>query len=111
MGMLVIANQHAGPLPLKFSFAAPSDGPSTLIVTGSVWTSQASQLIGIEVLLDGTPVGTALVFSNLSGTHRAVVPTYIPMKLTFGQHTVTLTTSNANTVSDLNDYYSVVLGF
>jgi len=111
MAVQVILNQKKGPLPLTASFNAPSDGPTCLIVSGSVWTQTANQTIGISVSLDGQAIGSASLFSNLQATHRAVVPTYIPVKLKFGPHTLVLSATPGATVSDLNDYFSVVLEY
>ncbi len=111
MAIQIIANQQKGPLPLTLSFSSPTDGPSCLIVSGSVWTQTANQIIGIEVSLDGKPIGSASIFSNLASTHRAVVPTYIPLKLTFGPHKVVLSAATSVTVSDFNDFFDVVLEY
>jgi hypothetical protein len=111
MGMEVIFNQKQGPLPIKVAFNAVSDGPTTLVVSGSVWTQTANQMIGIEVILDGVKIGSSLIFSNLASTHRATVPTYIPLKLAFGQHTLELTAAPTHTVSDYNDVFDAVLDY
>ena len=111
MGILVIANQHAGPLPIKLSFDAPSDGPACLVVSGSAWTGTANQMIGVEVSIDGVAVGRASIFSNHASTHRAVVPTYIPVKLTIGAHTLELSPSTSATVTDFNDLFDAVLDY
>lgn len=106
---VLIANQK-GPLPIKASFMAPGDMPMYLEITGSVWTQTANQMIGIQITLDGTVVGTANIFSNGASTHRAVVPLYVPVKLTQGSHTLQLNAA-ANTVSDLNDLFTAVLHY
>ena len=111
MPIQVILNQKKGPLPLTASFNAPSDAPSCLIVSGSVWTQTANQTIGIVVTLDGKPIGSASIWSNAAATHRAVVPTYIPVKLAFGQHTIVLSAETPGTISDLNDFFEVVLDY
>jgi hypothetical protein len=111
MAVQVILNQKKGPLPLTVSFSAPSDGPSCLVVYGSVWTQTANQTIGINVSLDGKPIGSASIWSNLQATHRAVVPTYIPLTLSFGQHTLVLSAATGATISDLNDFFTVVLEY
>jgi hypothetical protein len=54
-------------------------------------------------------IGAAAIFSSASSTHRAAVPSYIPVTLAFGPHTITLVPLNSNTVSDLNDLFDVVL--
>jgi len=109
MPLLTIANQQKGPLPLTLTFKSPSDGPACLMIAGSVWTGTANQVIGIQVTLDGKPIGTASIYSNLSTTHRAVVPTYIPVQLTIGQHTLGLQVLNSVTTSDFNDFFDAVL--
>jgi hypothetical protein len=111
MAIQVILNQKKGPLPLTASFSAPSDAPSCLIVSGSVWTQTANQTIGITVSLDGQAIGSASIWSNLQATHRAVVPTYIPVKLKFGQHQLVLSVTPGGTISDINDFFSVVLEY
>ena len=109
MAIQVIAAQ-AGPLPITTTFAAPGDMPMYLEVSGSVWTQSANQLIGIVVALDGNVVGKAQIFSNGNTTHRAVVPAYIAIKLTQGQHTLTLS-ADSNTVADFNDRFVALLHY
>ena len=104
-----ILNQAKGGLPISASFEAPLDGPACLSVSGSVWTATPNQLIGVTLELDGVAIGTASIFSNSSTTHRAVVPTYIPINLTFGTHKITLIPSTPATTSDFNDFFDVVL--
>ena len=111
MPVQVIMNQQKGPLPVKATFNSPSSSPMYLQVTGSVWTTTANQMIGIGVQIDGAAAGSAQLFSNTASTHRAVVPTYIPVKLAQGQHTVTLGPATAPTTSDFNDFYTVVLHY
>ena len=110
MAIQIIANQHKGPLPVTVSFTPPSDGPSCLIVSGSVWTQTANQMIGIQVSLDNKAIGSASIYSNAPTTHRALVPTYIPLKLTFGDHQVTLS-AISGTISDVNDLFDIVLEY
>lgn len=112
MAVQVIINQQKGPLPLNATFNAPSDAPMYLEVTGSVWTQTQDALIGISIQLDGQQLGTAQIFSNANATHRSVVPAYLPIQLTQGQHTLTLTPiSGSTTVSDFNDFYTAVLHY
>ncbi len=100
-----------GPLPLKASFNAPGDMPMYLEVCGSVWSASANQMIGINIELDGTKIGTAQIFSNGQSTHRAVVPAWVPVKLAQGQHTLALSVANSATTSDLNDSFVAVLHY
>jgi hypothetical protein len=110
MAIQVIVNQ-AGPLPITATFNAPGDEPMYLEVNGSVWSQAANQMIGIGISLDTKPVGAAQVFSNGNTTHRAVVPAYIPIQLSQGQHTLTLSASPSATVSDSNDFYTAVIHY
>jgi len=66
-------------------------------------------MIGVGLELDGKAIGSASIFSNLTSPHRAVVPSYIPINLTFGAHKITLVPSTTATISDFNDFYDVVL--
>lgn len=109
MPIMSILNQAKGGLPISASFTAPLDGPACIVLSGSVWSGTANQLIGVSLELDGKVIGTASIFSNATSTHRAVVPSYIPVVLTFGTHKITLVASTATTTSDLNDFYDVVL--
>ena len=95
---------------MTVNFNALSDAPVTLEVNGSVWTQTANQMIGIQVAIDGQALGKAQVFSNTASTHRPVVPTYIPLQLKFGQHSITLS-ALPGTVSDVNDFYAAVLHY
>jgi hypothetical protein len=110
MAIQVLLSQ-AGPLPINVSFSAPGDSPMYIEVSGSVWSQNTDKLIGIAVSLDGQAMGKAQVFSNGPATHRAVVPAYIPVKLTQGQHTITLAASTTDTVSDYNDYFTAVIHY
>jgi hypothetical protein len=111
MAIQVILSQ-AGPLPITATFNAPGDEPMYLEINGSVWTQSVNQMIGIAIALDGRAVGTAKIFSNANATHRAVVPAYIPIQLSQGQHTLTLSPSpGSTTVSDYNDFFTAVIHY
>jgi len=103
--------QQAGPLPIRATFPAPGDGPMYLVVHGSVWSQSPNVIIGIAVDLEGQKVGEARIFSNGAATHRPVVPAYIPVKLSPGPNTLTLSASTTQTVSDYNDFYTVALHY
>jgi hypothetical protein len=110
MAVQVIISQ-AGPLPITASFSAPSDAPLYLEVNGSVWSSTEGTMIGIGINLDDQEVGTAQIYSNGNTTHRTVVPAYIPVQLTEGQHMLTLFLNTGETTSDGNDFYTAVLHY
>lgn len=112
MAVQVLIGNQKGPLPIKATFQAPGDMPMYLEVTGSVWTTTANQMIGIQVSVDGAVVGVANIFSNTASTHRNVVPRYFPIKLNQGAHTVELTLApGTTTTSDFNDFFNAVLHY
>lgn len=110
MSIQLIINQP-GPLPITVTFNALTDGPTYLEVNGSVWSSFANTMVGIGIDLDAVTVGAAQIFSNGTSTHRTVVPAYIPIQLTQGQHTLTLYLSSGETTSDTNDFYTAVIHY
>ena len=112
MAVQVIIGNQKGALPIKASFMAPGDMPMYLEVQGSVWTTSANQMIGIQVAIDGNVIGTANIFSNTASTHRTVVPVYLPVKLNQGSHTIELSLApGTTTTSDFNDFYTAVLHY
>lgn len=111
MAIQVILQGLQGPLPHTVKFNAISDEPTFLEVTGTVWSGNANVMIGIRVSLDGQLVGVAQIYSNGTTTHRAVVPAYIGIQLTEGEHTLTLSALDSRTVSDSNDFYNAVIHY
>src|SRR4051812_20354019 len=103
MAILSILNQAKGALPINTTFKAPSDAPACFILSGSVWCQHANQMVGIQLQVDGKVIGSASIFSNLASTHRAVVPSYIPVTLSIGTHTVSVLPLNPSTTTDYND--------
>ncbi len=99
---------QAGPLGSGISaqFSVPTDDPICILVSGSVWATQANQMIGFYIQLDGQQIGAAQIYSNGPNTHRAVVPVFIPAQLAFGNHTMSLT-AYSGTTSDGNDFFCV----
>lgn len=112
MSLQILISQK-GPLPISVAFTAPGDSPYYLEVNGSVWTTTANNMIGIQVELDGQVLGVAQIFSNTPSTHRAVVPAYFPVKLAYGQqHKLTLSAApGTTTTSDFNDFFNAVIHY
>lgn len=110
MAVQVIVNQQ-GPLPIKATFQAISDEPMYLEVNGSVWSEQTDTIIGIGIELDGQNIGSAQIFSNGNTTHRTVVPAYLPIQLSEGEHTLYLYLYTGETESDTNDFYTAVIHY
>jgi hypothetical protein len=111
MSIQVILSQK-GPLPISVSFSPPGDMLAILEVNGSVWTTTANSMIGIQVQFDGANLGQANIFSNTPSTHRAVVPAYFKVQLKYGvQHKVVLSSATGTTTSDLNDLFTAVIHY
>jgi hypothetical protein len=111
MSVQVLVSQK-GPLPISVAFNSPGDLTAVLEVNGSVWTTTANQMIGIQVQLDGVNLGTANIFSNGASTHRAVVPAYFKVPLKYGvQHKLVLTAATSATTSDFNDFFTAVIHY
>lgn len=101
-----------GPLPLSAQFQAPADGPVALFVSGSAWTRTAGKAIGVMVSIDGGTEGVCPAYCNEANSHHTLVPVILTMNLSYGTngtHTVSLTASTPDTVSDANDYYQVTM--
>lgn len=104
-----------GPLPVSASYVTGSSGPSTLFVSGSVWTGEGSGQIGFAVMMDGAKVGEAIIWSNEPNEHRAAVPIFINVDLSKEWPSETqppsydfeLVPLNAATNSDVNDRFQL----
>ena len=111
MSAQVILSQK-GPLPITATFNAPGDLTVVLEVNGSVWTTTANQMIGIQIQLDGVNLGQANIFSNTASTHRAVVPAYFKVPLKYGvPHKLVLSAATTVTTSDFNDFFTAVIHY
>lgn len=101
----------AGPLPQSATFNAPLDGPVTFVLSGTARTESAAVLTGINLSLDGNVIGNAaMCWANQNNNHIAMRPTFIPFdNLTFGEHTIEINIAYTGTITDVNDYFQVVL--
>lgn len=59
-------------LPHTFNYTPQNDDPITLSFSGSAWTFNPHTKIGLELLVNGTVVNSALVWSNGKDTHRTL---------------------------------------
>lgn len=96
-----------GGLPVSGGF--DSDGGTVvLFVSGSAWRDDVAGTCGVDVLVDGTSVGTVTTFTNEIGSHKALVSAPIVLaRLAAGPHTVELQPLSG-TSSDFNDPYRVM---
>jgi hypothetical protein len=110
MQAFTIINQP-GPVPIGAKFNAPLDGPALLVVTGTLWTTSPNNLMQLNVILDGTPVGVGKLFSNTAAVHRALPTLFLNINLKSGVHTLELTASGTSVTSDANDFFFAALVF
>ena len=100
----------SGSLPQKTTFQAPGDGNFVFVLSGTAWTENGPTTLAIDLLLDGEPIGQAMCYANQNSSHQVLRTTFIPYsELSYGEHTITLQAGNGYTVTDVNDYYQVVL--
>jgi hypothetical protein len=85
-----------------------SGGPLLVRTALSAWTQQVGPLsVGIQV--DGTSMGFAQIFANVTNMHMAsVVNDLVVTGIAAGDHTLNLM-AEANTITDQNDRVSVLI--
>jgi hypothetical protein len=108
MQVLEIINQ-SGPLPIKASFNSPLDGPSLIVVTGSLWATAANTQMQLIVFLDQTQIAIGTLFSNGASTHRTMPTLFIQVNLTAGTHQLALFPGGNAVTSDANDPFNASL--
>ena len=100
---ILLAN---GPLPISAGFTADTDIAVLFQVSGSCWTDTAG-VIGVDVVLDGQTLGSALVYATETASHKALVALMLMAKINGGSHTLQLVATNPGTIADGNDLFSV----
>jgi len=100
-----------GPLPQSVTFQAPSEGSVMFVLTGTAYTQNAGNTIGIMLMLDGVQIGAAsMCYANTINNHAAMRPTFVEFdNLTFGGHTLEVLAYGNQTITDLNDHFQVTL--
>jgi hypothetical protein len=105
----------SGPLPVKATFQAPSDGSVMFFLSGSGYNSMQPTVIGINLLLDGAVIGKATCFATTSyaiqtPAHWTMRSTFIAVNnLTPGEHTVSVAAQDYGTMTDGYDTFQVTL--
>lgn len=59
-------------LPYSFDYTPHVDEPVLLSFSGTAWTGKANAKIGLELVINGTVVTSANIFSNSPSQHRAL---------------------------------------
>lgn len=80
-----------------------------IFFTGSAWSENSGVMMGTNLLIDGTLVTTAKVFTNESRSHKSLVPTLLVIKLAAGSHTATISPATPQTKMDSNDSFTLTL--
>jgi len=111
MANALVIYEGPGPLPVTATFQAPSDGDVVFVLSGTARTESAAILTGITLSIDGVQIGSpALCWANQNNNHLAMRPTFIPFEhLSFGEHTIAIQIAFSGTITDINDYFQVVL--
>ena len=100
-----------GPLPVEGKYKSRG-GKLIISAAGSGWSSTANQLIGMNVFVKGKNAGTAQVWTNEAGSHKAFVsafPVVYAKGVGSGPVTIKLDKLNAQTQTDQNDFYRVTV--
>jgi hypothetical protein len=101
----LVANDAPYPVSKKFT----TNGGKLLVqFSGSAW-SGAGGKISVDLLMDGTVVATASVFTNEPASHKALVPVNALISTYSGEHTVSVAPSGSGTNIDHNDYFTVLV--
>lgn len=76
---------------------------------GSGWRGSAGK-VSVDLLMDGTVIATASVFTNEASSHKSLVPVAVLIPAAAGQHTFTVApTPGSGTNIDQNDYFTVTV--
>ena len=100
----------SGPCPVRATFNAPANTPAAFVLSGTTRTQNAACMTGLTLKLDGAQIGNpALCWANQNNNHTAMMPIFIPVTLTFGEHQIEIDNANGDTITDQNDLVQLVL--
>ncbi len=99
-----------GPLqPTDIPFTSPVAGsPVLFFLSGSGWSPNGQEMVGVNVALDGETFTSMQAFTNEAKSHVTFVSEINLVTLDFGQHKLSLQPSS-NLTSDTNDTFTVTL--
>ena len=100
-----------GPLqsPTNIPFNSPVVGsPVLFFVSGSGWSNNGQEMVGVNVALDGETFTSMQAFTNEATSHVSFVCAINLIPLDFGKHTLSLMPS-PNTTTDSNDSFTVTM--
>ena len=59
-------------LPYSFQYTPTSDAPMMIYFSGTAWTNTENSRIGLQLLVNGSVIADAMIFSNTPAQHRAL---------------------------------------
>lgn len=100
-----------GPLPQSVTFQAPTDSSVMFVLTGTAYTQNEGNIIGVMLMLDGVQIGAAaMCYANTNNNHMAMRPSFVQFDaLTFGEHTLEVVPYDTETITDVNDHFQVTM--
>ena len=98
-----------GPIPQYTTFQSQVSGPALLFFSGSAYQSGGGP-IGIEVVIDGTPVATSQ-FQASTSSHQACPPRFTQVMLPYSKDPIPIgfSTKTGDVSSDAKDFYQLAL--
>ena len=105
-----VFNMRPGPFTGGVTSTFKTKGGSIVIqASGSGYTAAGSEVIGLDVVVDGLTRGRVKSFTNEAGSHKAFVTAGIPVTgLKAGTHSITLKPFGG-TSTDQNDFLTVTV--
>lgn len=110
---LVIFSNKAQPEAEQTTFKAPTDGPMTITVFGSAFSTIDGIPIGVKIYLDGKYGGVSQLYSNKALVHKQLTPTSFTVDLSSSpntDHKITIEPL-ADSRIDNNDFFTAVIDY
>ena len=87
-----------------------SGGTLLLFASGSGFRNNVGGILGMRVLIDNMEVAAVKAFTNEASSHKAFPPSFsVVTSIGAGSHTLDLIPLDANTRTDVNDYFNVMV--
>ena len=100
-----VLDQHSGPFPTAATLA--TGGRAGLLWISASAARAEQGLLQLAVELDGTPVGTLKVYTNVGNSHRALTNGYFVLSPSAGEHQLEIAPIDG-TVMDADDRVDVL---
>jgi hypothetical protein len=90
--------------PLSVQFTPEDTAPALLYITASAFSTAPNQLIGVNVAIDGQPLGSLMLYANEGKSHKALVAKLFQVQFDeIRPHTLTLSPATPYTICDPDD--------